>query len=59
MAQKIAINKVELFTILVSLEIFVNNVTSLFVKLCDTSIFTQDIKNKLSKIGEDMKVTAQ
>lgn len=55
MAQKIAINQVELSIVLVSLETSVKNVTSLFVKLCDTSIFTEGIKDKLSKIYEDMK----
>ena len=51
-AQKIAINQVELSTILSSLETCENNVTSLFKKLYDTSIFTQEIKDKLSKIDD-------
>ena len=54
-AQKIAIYQVDLSTILSSLETFANNVTSLFSNLCDTSIFTQEIKDKLSKIVEDLK----
>ena len=57
-AQKIVINQVELFTILVTLETYVNNVVSLFVKLSDTLNFTKDIKAKLSKIDEDMKASA-
>lgn len=58
-AQKIAIEQVELSTILSTLETYVNNVVSLFVKLSDTSIFTREIKDKLSKIDEDMKASAQ
>ena len=57
-AQKIGIYQVDLSTILSSLETFVNNVTSLFRKLCDTSSFTQEIKDKLSKIDEDLKESA-
>ena len=57
-AQKIAIDQVELSTILATLESYVNNVVSLFVKISDTSNFTKDIKIKLSKIDEDMKASA-
>ena len=57
-AQKISIHKVELSTILSSLETSCNNVTSLFSKLCDISIFTKEIKEKLSKIDEDLKASA-
>ena len=39
-AQKIAINQVELSIILSSLETYANNVSSLFSKLCDKYIFT-------------------
>ena len=49
--------QVDLSTILSSLETSVNNVTLLFRKLCDTSIFTQEIKDKLSKIDEDLKAS--
>ena len=48
----------ELPTILVTLETYVNNFVSLFVKLSDTSNFTKDITIKLSKIDEDMKASA-
>ena len=58
-AQKIAIHQVELSTIFSSLESTYNNVTTLFSKLCDMSIFTKDIKEKLAKIDEDMKASAQ
>ena len=57
-AQKIVIDQVELSTILATLETYVNNVVSLFFKLIETSIFTKDIKIKLSKIDEDMKASA-
>ena len=40
------------------METSVNDVTSLFVRLCDTSIFTQEIKIKLSKRDEAMKESA-
>ena len=58
-AQKIAIHQVELSTSLSSLESTCNIVTILFGKLCDISIFTKDIKEKLAKIDEDMKASAQ
>jgi hypothetical protein len=57
-AQKISIHQVELSTTLSSLETSTNNVTSLFRKLCDTSILTHGIKDKLSKIDENLKVSA-
>ena len=40
------------------METSTNNVTSLFSKLCDTSIFTQEIKDKIFKIDEDLKESA-
>ena len=40
-AHKIAIDQVELSTILATLETYVNNVVSLFVKISDTSNFTK------------------
>ena len=58
-AQKIAIHQLELSTILGSLETSYNNVTSLFSELYDTSIFTRCIKDKLSKIDEDLKESTQ
>ena len=58
-AQKIAIHQVDLSTILGSLETSCNNVTSLLGKLYDTSIFTKEIKGKLSKIDEDLKESGQ
>ena len=54
----ISIHQVELSTILGSLETSCNNVTSLFGKICDISIFTKEIKEKLSKIDEDLKESA-
>lgn len=45
-------------TSLATLETYVNNVVSLFVKLSDTSIFTKVIKDTLSKIDEDRKESA-
>ena len=56
--QKIAIKQVELSTNLSSLKTSTNNVTLLCRNLCDTSIFTQGIKDKLSKIDEDLKASA-
>jgi hypothetical protein len=58
-AQQIALNQVELSTILNNFENSFNNVTSLFGKLCDVTKYTKDIKEKLNKIDEDMKVSAQ
>ena len=58
-AQKIAIHKIELSTSLSSLESTYNNVSTLFGNLCDISIFTKDIKEKLAKIDEDMKASAR
>lgn len=58
-AQKISIHQVELSTILGSLETSCNNVSLLFDKLCDISIFTKEIKDKLLKIDEDLKASAQ
>ena len=58
-AQKISIHQVELSTILGSLETTCNNVTFLFDKLYDTSIFSKDIKYKISKIDEYLKESSQ
>ena len=58
-AQQIAIHLVELSTILGSLETSCNNVTSLFGKLYETSNFTKEIEDKLSKIDEDLNASAQ
>lgn len=58
-ARHIAIKQVDLTTILVNLENSFNNVTSLFAKLCDVTEYTKEIKEKLNKIDEDMKVSAQ
>ena len=57
-AQQIAIYQVEISTILGFLETACTNVSSLFGKLCDVSNFTKEIKKKLSKIDEDLKVSA-
>lgn len=57
-ACRIAIDQVELSTILHTFEIFVNNVIALFINLTDTSNFTKEIKEKLSKIDIDMKTSA-
>ena len=58
-SQNIGIHQVDLSTILGSLETSCNNVTSLFDKLCDTSILTKDIKDNFSEIDEDLKASAQ
>lgn len=57
-AQKIAIHQGDVYAILGSLETSCNNVTSLFGKLCDTKIFIEKIKDKFSKIDEDLKASA-
>ena len=57
-AQIITIDQVQLGIIPRSSETSVNNVASLFVKLNDIYFFTKDIKEKLSKIDEDMKASA-
>ena len=46
-------------TILNNFENSFNNVTSLFGKCCDVTEYTKEIKEKLNKIDEDMKVSAQ
>lgn len=53
-SQQIAIQQVELSSILTSLETFCTNVTSLFAKLCDITKYTKEIKRKLNKINEDL-----
>ena len=58
-AQHIAIKQVELTSVLGNIENSFNNVTSLFGKLCDVTEYTKDIKEKLNKIDEDLKVSAQ
>ena len=57
-AQQIAINQVELSSILSNIESSYTNVTSLFSKLCDVTKFTKEIKGKLNKIDEDLKASA-
>ena len=57
-AQRIVIDQVELFTILATFEVSVNNVVSLFLNLSDTYNFTKEIKENLSKIYTDLKVSA-
>ena len=58
-AQHIAIKQVELTSILANIENSFNNVTSLFAKFCDVTEYTKDIREKLNKIDEDLKVSAQ
>ena len=53
-AQQIAIQQVELSKILTNLETSHTNVTSLFVKLCDVTKYTKEIKSNLNKIDEDL-----
>ena len=48
--QQIAIQQVELSSILTNLETSCTNVTSLFAKLCDNIEYTKEIKSKLNKI---------
>ena len=48
-----AIDQVELSTLIFALDIIVNNVVSLFVKLNDSTNFTKEIKEKLAKINVD------
>ena len=58
-SQHIAIHQVELSSILANRENSFTNVTSLFAKLCDVTKFTKEIKEKLNKIDEDLKASAQ
>ena len=58
-SQQISIHQVELSIILGSLETSCIRVSFLFGKLCDISIFTKEIKEKLSKNDEDLKASAQ
>ena len=58
-AQQIAIQQVELSSILTNLENSCTNVTSLFGKLCNAIEFTKEIKRKLTKIDDDLKASAQ
>ena len=57
-AQKIAMKQVELATFLGNFKNSFKNATSLFVKLCDVSGFTKEIKEKLKKIDNDMQSSA-
>ena len=56
-ASRITMDQVQLSTIISSLETTINNVVALFVKLCDTSNFTLEIKNKLTKVDSDLKTS--
>ena len=58
-SQQISIHQVELYLILTNHETSCTNVTSLFGKLCDVTKFTKEIKRKMTKIDEDLKVSAQ
>ena len=58
-AQNIAVNQVALTSVLTDIENSFNKVTSFFAKLCDITEFTKGIKEKLNKIDEDLKVSAQ
>ena len=58
-SQKIGIYEVELSISISSLETTYSNITLLFGKLCDTTIFMKDIKDKLSNIDEHLKASAQ
>lgn len=57
-ALKIPIDQVEISTLIYALEITVNNVVSLFVKLSDSTNFTKEIKEKLVKVDMDLKDSA-
>ena len=57
-ASKIAIDQVELSTVIISLENTINNLIALFVKLNDTSNFIVEVKSKLNKIDSDLKTSA-
>ena len=58
-AQQIAIYQVELSAILGPLETSCINVTLLFGKLSNVSNFSKEINDRLSKIDEDLKESAQ
>ena len=57
-AQQIAIQQVELSSILTKLEKSCTNVTSLFEKLCNVTKFTKEIKRKLTKNDDNLKASA-
>ena len=57
-AQHTTIKQVELSTIFVNIENSFTNVTPLFVKLCDVTRFTNEIKEELNKIDENMQANA-
>ena len=58
-SQQIAIQQVEISSILTNLETSCTNVTSLFAKLCDITKYTKEIKRKLNKIDEDLNASAK
>ena len=58
-AQQIAIQQLDLSSILTSLETSCTNVTSLFAKLFDIIEYTKEIKSKLNKIDEDLMASAK
>ena len=58
-AQQIAIHQVELSSILSNLESSYTKAISLFIKLCDVTKYTKEIKGKLDKNDEDLKASAQ
>ena len=55
--KKIIIDQVE-SSILIDILGVVNNVVSLFTKLCDNSNFTKEIKDKLTNIDEGLENSA-
>ena len=57
--EKIAIQQVELSSILTNLEKYCTNVTLIFGKLCNVTEFTKEIMRKLTKIDDDLKASVQ
>lgn len=58
-SQHIAIKQVELTLILSDIQNSFNNVTSRYAKLCDVTEYTKEVRVKLHKIDEDLKVSAE
>ena len=57
-AQQIAIQQVELSSILTNLETSYTNITSLFAKLCDVIEYTKETMRNFSKIDEYLIASA-
>lgn len=58
-AQQISINQAKLFAALTSIESSYSSISSFFVRICNVTKFSKEIKDRMNKIDEDLKASAQ